>query len=391
MSAVRNVIMIAAGFASILAVAYFIVAVAPPASAGAVAAPPVVVQGGGVDPAVVERLASSVEAASRVHSQLAKAISLLGDIASKTSAAVNNEKEAAPAPSIVMPPPQVITIEKNGNSKDASTGGGGGGGVHLAGRYHGPHDLTYDELVSWHRDGFLVRRGVFSEAEVANITAALNENANAPDVPTSKGGKWKYFEKSLKQPGKRVLNRIERVCDNPKLWNVAHDRRIHGAVSAMLGEEAVLFKDKSNYKLPGGGRFEAHQDIQPKWDEYATQFISVLVTIDYNRKENGCLEVAGGHYGRGLIGRYFAAMNETETAGMKWVFVETTPGDVVFFDGRTPHKSGDNLSDKPRRNTYFTFNKRSEGNHRDRYYQDKYKTLPPDADREEGKNYHYKV
>jgi hypothetical protein len=263
--------------------------------------------------------------------------------------------------------------------------------VGLAGKYTGPHGLTYEDIVFWHRQGYLLRRGVFNKEEIANLTAVLNEIAATPDKPTSQGGAWKYYEKNVKDTSKKVINRIERIADFPAIATLAKDIRIFGTVSALLGEEGILFKDKTNYKLPGGGKFEPHQDIQPRWDMYAATFITVLITVDYNLKENGCLEVAPGHHARGLIGRYNSALNESETKNVHFVPVETAPGDLLFFDGWTPHKSSDNLSDMPRRNTYLTYTKRSEGDMRARYYMDKHKSLPPDADRDPTKDYSYKV
>ena len=40
---------------------------------------------------------------------------------------------------------------------------------------------------------------------------------------------------------------------------------------------------------------------------------------------------------------------------------------------------------------YLTYNRRSDGDHRQKYYDDKRKSYPPDFEREEGKNYAFKV
>ena len=40
---------------------------------------------------------------------------------------------------------------------------------------------------------------------------------------------------------------------------------------------------------------------------------------------------------------------------------------------------------------YLTYNKLSDGNHKERYYEDKYKNYPPDIDRNPDKNYKFKV
>jgi hypothetical protein len=40
---------------------------------------------------------------------------------------------------------------------------------------------------------------------------------------------------------------------------------------------------------------------------------------------------------------------------------------------------------------YLTYGRRSEGDHRDRYYAAKFAGLPPDADRDPNKTYAYKI
>ena len=76
---------------------------------------------------------------------------------------------------------------------------------------------------------------------------------------------------------------------------------------------------------------------------------------------------------------------------MKFIPIVTKPGDAIFFDCYAPHKSEQNLTNKPRRILYLTYNKLSEGNHREKYYLDKYKNYPPDIDRDPNKDYSFKV
>ena len=57
--------------------------------------------------------------------------------------------------------------------------------------------------------------------------------------------------------------------------------------------------------------------------------------------------------------------------------LEANPGDVVFFDSYVPHGSPANTSNAPRRNIYLTFNRKSAGDLRMRYYHDKWKSYPP--------------
>ena len=201
-----------------------------------------------------------------------------------------------------------------------------------------------------------------------------------------------YFEDSLTQPGERLISRTERFADYcPPLNEVVHAERMIGRVGELLGEPPLLFKEKVNFKLLGGGGFEPHQDIQPGWDDYAPYFISVLVTIDPSTDENGCLELAAGHHKRGMIGERWKPLNEAQLQGVEFVKYPTNPGDVLFFDCFVPHASAPNLTGRPRRNLYLTFNCRSAGDHREQYYADKRKSYPPDFERQAGKVYKFRV
>ena len=66
-------------------------------------------------------------------------------------------------------------------------------------------------------------------------------------------------------------------------------------------------------------------------------------------------------------------------------------GDVAFFDSFVPHRSGPNSTDSSRRVLYVTYNKLSEGYAYESYYADKMREFPQDCEREEGKEYTYKV
>src|SRR5262249_10179437 len=145
--------------------------------------------------------------------------------------------------------------------------------------------------------------------------------------PPEVGRQMVYFEDSLTTPGTRVLSRIEKFVEyDGALSRLVFDERVVGPASALLGDRAVLFKDKINFKMPGGGGFTPHQDIQPGWDRYAPYFLSVLIAVDANTIENGCLELAAGHHRRGLIGRRWEPLEGEELAGIVFRPYPMEPG-----------------------------------------------------------------
>ena len=161
-------------------------------------------------------------------------------------------------------------------------------------------------------------------------------------------------------------------------------------VAQLLDEPAVLFKEKINFKMPGGGGFAPHQDSQAGWDTYADFFISALVSIDRATLENGCLQLAAGHHKSGLV-KSWEPLNEDDMKGMCFEPVPTAPGDIVFFDCYAPHASEANMSDTIRRIYYATYNRASAGDHMAQYYADKHKNFPPDIDRDPDKEYVFRV
>jgi 2-aminoethylphosphonate dioxygenase len=244
-------------------------------------------------------------------------------------------------------------------------------------------------LKAFHRDGFAVVPGLFDAETIEQISGWTDELQSWPEVP----GRWMmYFEPSLLHAGERVLQRIENFCPfHPGFAALCGGDKLRGAVSRLFGEPAVLFKDKINFKLPGGDGFKPHQDQQAGWSTYADLFITAMVSIDTTTVENGCLELAAGHHTRGLIGDEWTPLTSDEMRRLGARPVPTRPGDTVFFDSYTPHASEANLTRERRRVLYITYNRRSAGDHRARYFADKRKSFPPDIERDPTRTYTFRV
>ncbi len=244
-------------------------------------------------------------------------------------------------------------------------------------------------MTDFERDGFVVVRGMYKEREMAEL--AKNIDALVSQGPTF-GKEMFYYEDSLLEKSQRVLSRVEKFAEsNSPLQAIVKDKRMTDRVAEFLGGEAALFKEKINFKLPGGGGFEPHQDIQPGWDEYAPYFISVLVTVDPSTVENGCLELAAGHHKRGMLGEKWKPLTQENLTGVSFEYYPMEPGDVAFFDCFVPHQSKPNLTKQSRRNLYLTYNRASDGDWREKYFTDKRKSFPPDNEREPGKKYVFRV
>ncbi len=245
---------------------------------------------------------------------------------------------------------------------------------------------TVEDCARLRRDGYLVVRNFFDAEEVAQLLRWTVELETAPEIS---GRHWIYREDSLSVPGTRVIQRIENFCP----YHERFDRLIRNSAlsrwtAALMGGPVVLFKDKINFKMPGGAGFKAHQDQQAGWSAYAPLFLTAMVTLDASTLENGCLEIAAGRHREGLIGEQWVPLEEQ---GLELRPVPTEPGDVIFFDSFVPHASKANLTSASRRILYLTYNLASAGDHRARYFADKHASFPPDIDRDREKTYVFRV
>src|SRR5690242_1758290 len=131
---------------------------------------------------------------------------------------------------------------------------------------------------TFRRDGFVVVPGLFDAGEMRDISDWTGEVQAQPETP---GRAMMDSERRLLQPGERVLQRVENFCPfHAGFASLCDGEKLRGTVGRLFGEPAVLFKDKINFKLPGGDGFKPHQDQQAGWSVYADLFITAMVSID---------------------------------------------------------------------------------------------------------------
>ncbi len=251
-----------------------------------------------------------------------------------------------------------------------------------------PPFLSNDQIAQYARRGWMAAPGFFAPAVAAEISAWTAELEKRPERP---GAHMVYHEASLSDPGARLVQRIENFCP----FHAEFDRLVHGrlksAVEALLDAPAVMFKDKINFKMPGGAGFEPHQDQQAGWSVYAPIFLTALVCIDPATPENGCLELADAPRFAGLIGEEWKPLTSAQMANFALISIPAEPGDVLFFDSFVPHASKPNRTERPRRILYLTYNAEAYGDHRARYFAEKRANFPPDIERIPGTEYRYRV
>jgi len=241
------------------------------------------------------------------------------------------------------------------------------------------------ELQFWKDNHYLVLRQPFTPEQREELQRWTNEMMTWPDAP----GKWmKYFEPSP-LTGEKMLCRIENFLPyHGGFSSLLQNDILFEILEQLMGEPAVLFKEKINLKLAGGAGFGAHQDA-PAFITFDQRYhITMMLAIDDSTIDNGCVQFSSPvETYKTLAQNPDGTICSELEKELSWTSLEVQAGDIVLFDSYIPHRSPTNPSKKSRRAGFITYNRESEGCHRDDYFADKRRSFPPECERVEGMDY----
>jgi hypothetical protein len=229
--------------------------------------------------------------------------------------------------------------------------------------------LRQQQIEQFSDEGFLVCPEFLEPAQVDELRGWVEEIALWPTTLD----RWEHrLERTAGGP---VLARTENFLPyHAAIAAFLGEGRISAALSQLFGEPAVVFKEKINYKHPGGGGFAPHQDAAAY--KFGAAHLTTLVAVDENSEENGCLWFAPGQHRRGLLAvDDKGCLPQTVADALDWTAAPVPPGGVVFFSSYAPHKSGPNASARSRRGLYVTYNRAAEGDLRSVYYEDRRRAI----------------
>ena len=235
--------------------------------------------------------------------------------------------------------------------------------------------VTPAQMECWHEDGFIQLAG-FLAAEVDQLRewVAAVETADADRV-------MHHFEETPQ--GVRPSRTENFIPHHPGLKALLTQGKVLEAISELMGETAVVYKEKINYKYPGGGSYIAHQDA-PAY-EFIRFHVTCLIAVDPATTQSGCLLFASGRHQEGLIALDERGCIERGVAAqMEWTPAPVAPGDILCFSSYVPHKSDGNHTDQARRIIYVTYNALAEGDFREQYYADKRRSFAQSGLAQEG-------
>ncbi|MGB6057474.1 MAG: phytanoyl-CoA dioxygenase family protein [Microthrixaceae bacterium] len=223
--------------------------------------------------------------------------------------------------------------------------------------------LSREEVDHFTRTGWLLTetldpRGVAELQQWADEIAAW---------PVAGEGWMQHYE--LTDRGERLCRSENLIPFHEGLRNLLTTGSMVEVASKLIGSRAVLYKEKINYKLAGGAGYSPHQDA-PAYP-FIDSHVSCMVAIDDSVVENGCLEVVSGHHQALLATDDTGCVRPDLVESFTWDPVEVRAGQTLWFHSLTPHRSGANLSESPRRALYPTYNALVEGDLREEYYRHK--------------------
>ncbi len=215
------------------------------------------------------------------------------------------------------------------------------------------------ELIeSYHRDGFLQMKQMFSPDEIALLFSVATDDcvtANSFDLND--------------QDGKKTKLTLWFTAGDDSFGLMSKCKRMIESVRHLLGSDEVChFHSKVMQKQPKvGGAWEWHQDYGYWYKNgflFPEAMISVMLALTDATKENGCLQVLKGthkmqRFEHNFIGEQQGAdpyfVKEAEKVS-DLVYCELQAGDVLFFHPNLLHRSEANLSDHPRWSVISAYN-----------------------------------
>ena len=227
--------------------------------------------------------------------------------------------------------------------------------------------LSAAERMRWQDTGCLLLKQLQGLPSAAALGRMAQDVSRLPDAPGSRFP-WLVFHEALADSADRgVLARTENFCLYHRGWRDVAQKVVAPVVSQLLEDYAMLFKDKINYKPPGGAGFLAHQD-RTAWYAGARGMplyhVTAMIAVDACTPEKGCLQVATEpwlHGGDNVLPHKNGAILKDAEDKLAFTDVVLDAGDVVLFDSFVPHRAAANTSGEWRRAVFLTYNAAKDG------------------------------
>lgn len=252
-------------------------------------------------------------------------------------------------------------------------------------------NVSYNKtILNYKKNGWVIVKNFFKKKDIENI-----KNQILNKISNTRKSKNFYYEKINNY---KKLRRIEGISDFSEVSKkIIYSNRILKLIKDIKKKEFDLFKDKLNFKYPGGIGYLPHIDghffwkdknnkIQNGWKKYADDFVNLVIPLEKSDKKNGCLYLAQKKNIKNL-GNSFKKITKKMSMGtpniklsdkkkFNYTAAELEKGDICLFDWKCAHFSKNNNSNRSRMIFYATYYKKNgKKNIRNNYYLDKQSSL----------------
>ena len=209
-----------------------------------------------------------------------------------------------------------------------------------------PSILDKEQRAAFDRDGYIIVRGLFDDAETELLRTAMERDPAIRDH---------LFDRGDAEGFKTRMAVWNHAGDNV-YGLTARSERLVDTMEDLLGGEVYHYHSKITAKEPHeGGAWEWHQDYG-YWYGNGCLFplmASAMIALDRSTRSNGCLQVLKGSH---FLGRVDHGMLDSQQVGadlnrveqakkvLDLVYCEMEPGDTLFFHCNTLHRSDQNRS-----------------------------------------------
>ena len=219
--------------------------------------------------------------------------------------------------------------------------------------------LTPDDIARYHRDGYLLLPGFFSDAELAPLRRAIDED---PGI----GGRLATIHDGSERTQHDYLGWVRHGDD--WLGTATRLARIVEGAEALIGEPVYHYHSKIVQKPAGrSGRVVWHQDFGGWYQDGCLKpdMLTCIVALTRATEESGCLHMLKGSHHMGRVDRIrddhaYSNIHPMRAKAMLERFedvpIELEPGDGLLFHCNTVHASGDNRASWNRILLEFSYN-----------------------------------
>ena len=224
------------------------------------------------------------------------------------------------------------------------------------------------ELEGFLRDGYIVVRGLVSEADVKKMRKVTELGLRDQVEPVEYEAELRYpgAPPSTDAEGGRTIRRLKQAQSRSFLFTEWMMRpEILNRLQQLLGPQVVCPLAHHNCIMTKQPKFSSetgwHQDIR-YWSFQRPELINAWIALGTERPENGCLQVIPGSHKlvldhNRLDAELFFRSDLPENAALIETkkFVSLEPGDVLFFHCRTLHAASRNSTNETKYSAVFTF------------------------------------